>query len=115
MLAALSSQSGEPTDKTVQERSHEAEKFPFMIGVFFWFVQSLLYSFKMLGRDFESMFRNYFDARPFPNGMTRFANEQMSLAPDLLVLAQDAWLSPLVNIAIMGLAGLYAAFLHGLG
>jgi hypothetical protein len=94
---------------------HLPERFPFFICVFLWFVQSLVYSYRMLGRDFNSMVRNYFDSRPLPNEMTRFANQQMSLAPDFVVVAQDEWLSPLVNIAIMGLAGLYAAFLHALG
>ncbi len=94
---------------------HLPQHFPFFICVFLWFVQSLMYSYRMLGRDFNSMVRNYFDSRPFPNEMTRFANQQMSLAPDFVVVAQDEWLSPLVNVAIMGLAALYAAFLHALG
>lgn len=85
-----------------------------MICIVLWFGQSLHYCFYTVRQDFAGMFENYFNQRPFPKSMTRFANEQMARAPDLVRLAQEQWLSAAITTAIFGLAGLYAGFLQNL-
>jgi hypothetical protein len=89
-------------------------KFPIMASICVWFFQSLLYLNYTLRQDFAPLFRNYFDARMFPNSMTRYANYQISRVPNLTQSIQNELLTFFIAILMFGLAGLYAAFLHNL-
>jgi hypothetical protein len=90
------------------------QRFPFMVCTFVWFIQGILYSLSTLDRDFASLFRDYFGTRPFPKSMTRFANDIMANAPDLVALARERWLTAAITVVMLGLASLYADFLHSL-
>jgi hypothetical protein len=92
---------------------HHMSRFPFMLCAFFWFTQGIWYLLFTLRQDFASLFKDYFESRRFPKSMTHFANEQMERAPDL-VDAVYTWVPWTISFVIVGLAGLYAAFLHSL-
>jgi hypothetical protein len=90
-------------------------RFPLMFPVLFWFGLGLHYLRYTLQQDFAAFFRNYFNARKFPQSMTRFANEQMARAPDLVEAIQSNSLSFFISVLLFGLGALYAGFLQSLG
>ena len=94
---------------------NDFSRVPFMVCVLIWAVQGLIYLLFTLRADFTSLFRNYFNVRPFPNSMTSFANSQMARAPNLTAVVQDTWVPWAIATVLFGLAGLYAGFLHSLG
>lgn len=99
---------------TVKLWNDNSDKFPLMIGIFVWFVHGIAYVVATLEQDFKSLFKDYFNQRPFPSSMTHFANDIIEAAPDLKAMAREQWLSQVITAGMIGLAGLYAAFLQSL-
>jgi hypothetical protein len=89
-------------------------RFPFMVCIVVWLCQGSLYLLSALRQDFAAIFHNYFDSRIFPQSMTRYADEQMAIVPDLIAAMENHWIPWAIGTVMFGLAELYASFMHSL-
>jgi len=89
-------------------------RFPFMACIVVWLCQGSLYLLSALRQDFAAIFHNYFDGRIFPQSMTRYADEQMAIVPDLIAAMENHWIPFAIGTVMFGLAELYASFMHSL-